>query len=116
MNTHDFTKAQRRELRRLNSLAHERELGAAAGRLQEEFERWRRGGMNVFDLDEHIHRFHDGISRELYKSYVMGHADWNVAWAIAREVLKESEIDSAILELLGRQIAFLKRDKPENGT
>jgi hypothetical protein len=67
MSARPFTKAQRREVRRLTGLAHERELSTAAGRLQSEFDRWRRGEIDVFILNECIHKFHDGTSRELYK-------------------------------------------------
>jgi hypothetical protein len=93
-----FTKAQQREIRRLAGLAHERDLSSAAGQLQSEFDRWRRGEIDVFVLNDSIHKFHDGISRELHKRYVMGEAEWSVASAIARQVLKESDVDRSILE------------------
>jgi hypothetical protein len=108
MNMRSFTKAQRREIRRLAGLAHERELDTAAGQLQSEFDRWRRREIDVFVLNDHIHKFHDGTSRDLYKRYAMGEAEWSVASAIAREVLKESEIDRSILEAL-RSVIELAR-------
>lgn len=98
MSTPSFAKAQRRELQRLSGLAHRRELSAAAGQLQSEFDRWRRGEIDVFVLNDYIHKFHDGVSRELYKRYAMTEAERGVASAIAREVLKEPEIDHSILE------------------
>jgi hypothetical protein len=110
MSVRSFSKAQRREIRRLAGMAHERELDAAAAELQLEFERWRRKEIDVFVLNDHIHKFHDGVSRDLYKRYAMGDAEWSVASAVARDVLKESEIDCSILETL-RGVIELARDR-----
>lgn len=100
MTTDSFSKSQRKELRRLAGLAHERELSAATAELQSQFERWRRGEIDVFALNEKIHEFHDGVSRQLYQQYVLGEISWNVASALAHEVLQESEVDPAIVALL----------------
>lgn len=55
------------------------------------------GGDRRVVLNDCIHKFHDGVSRDLYKRYAMGESEWSVASAIARNVLKESEIDHSIL-------------------
>jgi len=117
MSNERFTKAQRKELRRLSGLAHERELGAAATQLGLQFERWRRGEIDVFALNEEIHKFHDGVSRDLYKFYVMGGSmvEFNVASAVARDVLNESEIDPPILQGLASLIeTFRPQQRGEN--
>jgi len=114
MNMDSFTKGQRREICRLAGLAHERELSTAAGSLESEFGRWRRGEIDVFELNEHIHKFHDGVSRELYKAYAMGRPEFSVAGAIVRRVLKESEVDPAILEGLRRLIELGRETEQEN--
>jgi hypothetical protein len=100
MNAKSLSKAERRELRQLVELAHDRELSSAAADLMARFADWRAGKMNVFELNEQIHRYHDGPSRDLYKTYVIGKARWSVASAIARGVLKESEVSPVILESL----------------
>jgi hypothetical protein len=64
-----LTKKQKAELRRLAGLAHERELSAAIRELDLEFERWKKGEISVFALNERIHKFHHGISRDLYALY-----------------------------------------------
>jgi hypothetical protein len=100
MKPREFTKAQRREVRRLAALAHERELSQAVGVLRLELDRWQRGEMSVFDLNERIHQFHNGASRDLYKRYAMGDEGWSVAAAVVRGVLQESEVEASILERL----------------
>ena len=110
MSTRPFTKAERHEIRRLAGVAHERELSKAAADLQSVFEQWRNGKLDVFALNEQIHRFHDGISRDLYKRYAMGEAHWSVASGIARGILKESEVLPALLENL-RGLIDLARER-----
>jgi hypothetical protein len=109
MSTRSFTKAERREIRRLAGLAHERELRSAAADLHAKFKEWRDGKIDVFALNEHIHKYHDGISRELYKRYAMGEAHWSVASAIARGVLQETEVLPALVENL-RNVIDLARE------
>lgn len=65
-------------------------------------------------LNDYIHKFHDGVSRELYKRYAMAEAEWSVASAIAREVLKESEIDDSILEGLRSMIELGRQMRHED--
>jgi hypothetical protein len=114
MSIRPLTKAQKREIRRLTGLAHARELAMAAGELQAQFERWSKGEFDVFELNERIHQYHDGISRDLYKRYVMGEAEWSLAAAIAREIVREPEVDPAILEYLRDLIVLVRQAKAED--
>jgi hypothetical protein len=110
-----LTKKQKAELRRLAGVAHERELSAAVGDLELEFERWKKGEISVFALNESVHKFHDGISRDLYKRYDLRDLDWSVAGAIARGTLREDEVAAPLLENLMSLIEFLKerQQRPE---
>ena len=45
-----LTKAQKRDVRRLARVVHERQLGAAAAALQLEFEHWQREEIDIFAL------------------------------------------------------------------
>ena len=114
MSVRSFSKAERREVRRLAGLAHERELISAAAELQAAFESWRTGKIDVFSLNEQIHKYHDGISRDLYKAYVMGEAHWSVASAIARGVLKESEVLPELVDSLQSVIDFAREMNREH--
>ena len=78
-----LTKKQKAELRRLAGLAHERELSEALTNLESEFGRWRIGEISVFELNDRIHEFHHGLSRDLYKLYDPRDAEIVVPGAIA---------------------------------
>jgi hypothetical protein len=108
-----LTKTQKAELRRLAGVAHERELASAITDLEGEFARWRKGEINVFELKESIHKFHHGISRELYNHYEPRHADITVPAAIARGALREEEVDPSLLEHMAELIEFARKRQRE---
>lgn len=110
-----FTKAERHRIRELAGMAYERELSTATLALQKNFERWNRREMDVFELEKCIHKFHDGASRGLYKHYVMfGDAEVLLASAVAREIVKESEVEPAILVKLSSLIkTYSQASMPE---
>jgi len=62
----DMTKAQRRRLGQLAAIAHERELAVELAKVEAEFLRWRSGEIDVHELNDSIHAFHQGPSRKLY--------------------------------------------------
>ena len=81
------TKSSRKEAAQLRALAAEAweaELRLALQALFEDFSRWSGHELDSFELSDRIHKFHDGISRELYKRYTALPAQAAVEYAIAR--------------------------------
>ena len=95
-----FTKLERKELRRLAGLAYERELAKALESLEGNFKRWRKNKITAFELSELIHKFHNGIARDLWSFYTTGNTELNVKHAIAEGIILETEISPGILEKL----------------
>lgn len=87
----DFTKAQRRELSRIAGLAYERELATALTELEEQFRLWRAGEIAPADLNDAIHRFHQGPSRELRARYLDGPVQFAALTALHRGIVNASE-------------------------
>jgi len=96
----EWTKSQRRLLRELSSKAYDRELARELGALEADFARWRRGEIDVHELSEQIHRFHNGPARRLYLDYTGTHLELSVGAALGRGVLTEEEATPEILEAL----------------
>ena len=95
-----FTKLERKELRRLADLAYERELAMALEALEGEFKQWRGKKISAFELSELIHKFHNGIARDLWSFYETRHTGLSVRHAIAEEIILKSEVSQGILEKL----------------
>ncbi len=89
----ELTKRQRKHIREMAGVAYEREMGAALDKLLASFQKWKRGGISLFDLDEDIHQYHNGTARELYKQYATGDPDMAVMFALAKGILKIEELN-----------------------
>lgn len=95
-----FAKSERKELRKLVGLAYERELAKALESLEENFKQWRKNKISVFVLSELIHKFHNGIARDLWSFYEMGYPELSVRHALAEGIILKSEVNPGILEKL----------------
>ena len=66
------------------------------------FRQWRGDKITAFELNDFIHEFHNGISRNLWSFYTRGHIELIVAQAIENSIILKTEINSRILEKLIR--------------
>jgi hypothetical protein len=65
----EYTKNEKRVLRKLLAEAHRRELTQALERLYGEFRRWESGDIDSFELDETIHHYHQNDARIIWSRY-----------------------------------------------
>ena|SRR6476659_2813508 len=103
------TKATKRKLRELAGVAYRRELGHELAKLEMDFTRWRSGEIDPFELSDRIHRFHDGVSRDLYVAYRNLSPIHAVARAIALQVLDRTAVPSEIFEELESMVQFFEK-------
>src|SRR5213596_1656285 len=109
--TDSFGKAQRKELRRLAGVAHERELGTALVALQAQFQAWHAGQLDVHELSDAIHQFHNGVARDLYVTYTRLQPRVAVAQAVGRKILRYDELPPTLREALQSLIAFYEESE-----
>jgi len=94
----DFTKSERKELRKLAGLAYERELSKALGELEGKFKLWKKNKITAFELENLIHQFHNGIARKLWSFYANGDSELAIRQAIAKDIILKTEVKPSILE------------------
>jgi hypothetical protein len=101
-----YDKKTKHAVRELLGLAHERELSAELQKLATNFDAWRRGELDAFELDRAIHLHHDGASREVWKRYnPPSHMiDLIVAHAVARRIIEKHEVPDHVLEAMAETI------------
>ena len=97
-----FTKAERKELRRLAGVAYERELAKALESLERKFGQWRKNKITAFELNDFIHKFHNDIARDLWGFYTHGNSGMIVAHAITKGIILKTGISPGVLEKLTR--------------
>ncbi|MFN2369002.1 MAG: hypothetical protein ABR605_08665 [Desulfurivibrionaceae bacterium] len=111
-----YNKKTRKKLRELAAIAHERELAAALNTLHEDFAAWQAGKVDVFELNDRIHQFHQKTSREIWKLYCyQGHADTLVSRAVKLGYLTEDEIGTELVAQLGPMISYWQEDESDEG-
>jgi hypothetical protein len=111
----EYPKAIKRKLRELAAVAHERAVRAHLGQLAAEFDRWRAGALDTWELSDRIHRFHDGPSRDLFVQYTRVPAGMMVAQAIATGLLQEAEVDGKVREAIAGLVAMHREWVQESG-
>jgi len=102
----EFSKREMKLLRAVAGTSWERELDAALDRLFEDFQEWKRGGIDAFELSERIHRFHDGDARDLYKFYTGAKPPIAAGYGVARGWIETADLPQELLEKLESTIGF----------
>lgn len=84
-------------LKQLCRTSYTRELNYHLGKLKHKFDEWQNNNIDCWDLNEFIHQFHDGISRDLYKLYNYTKNDlFLVSRAASLGFLEQSEIPEGV--------------------
>jgi hypothetical protein len=99
-------KRLKRLVREWAGVAHDRELSAALLELCEHFDRWHRAEITAADLNDQIHKYHHGASREIWKHYATNHLEPAIGFAVATGILRREELPSELLEHVAGWIQF----------
>jgi len=103
-----LSKAARKQLRGVIAVAYKRELASELAKLETHFARWRAGEIDPFELNDLLHRFHDGASRKLYNQYSSSDLEWLAASAIMRDIVTEEETGPEGAAAVQRHLHFLR--------
>ena len=91
----EASKRTKRLVREWAEIAHDRDLSKSLRELRAEFDRWERGEINPFELNDLVHLFHQGTSREIWKRYQTRHLEPAIASAVVAGVLRKEEATGA---------------------
>ncbi|MEN8907494.1 MAG: hypothetical protein ABF289_16180 [Clostridiales bacterium] len=104
----EYSKKEKKIFRELVNIAYERELKLELEKLEKNFIRLKNNEIGAFDLDNIIHKFHNGTSRNLYKKYNVsfngGLVEMAIAHSLRNGVLKRDEIDETLIERIDELI------------
>ena len=105
----ELPKSIKRSLRMLAERAYEVELRRALMDLSRDFDRWKQGEIDSFELKERIHKFHDGPAKEIYLRYT-SNADLRllVAYAVRENLIEQESIPPEVLPYLEGAFAFYR--------
>ena len=100
----------KRLVRERAAIAHDRELGQALLQLRTHFDRCQRGEIAAADLNDLIHQFHQGASREIWKRYANNHLEPAIGSAVAAGILRREELPEDLLRHVSGLIDFFEAD------
>ena len=100
----ELSKKTRKELRKLLIKAYAKELDQHLFDLSMKFDDWKNKKIDCWDLNDHIHEFHDGISRDLFNMYKARCTDdiYMVSRALSHGLLEKEEIPCEAIDIVGR--------------
>jgi hypothetical protein len=104
------SKSVRKKLKELSGIAYQRDLDKALETLFTQFKKWNSKEIDCFALNEKIHKYHDGIARDLWKFY-RNDPGFIVAKSISDNTLSEKDVPQEIYKVLERQIKAYKNLK-----
>jgi len=106
----EVPKRIKRLVRERAGIAHDRDLRKAFGELRVQFDRWDRGEIDSFELNDLVHRFHQDTAREIWKRYATPHLESAVASAVAARVLRKEELPAELGQHIASLIEFYEHD------
>ena len=107
---HSRHKDERKTLRRLAAVAHERELREHLMVLHDRFQDWLKERIDGFAMRDLIQEFHDRSARDLAVIYDQLPLEMQVARALVRGLLSEEEVPQQFREEHTNAIDFFKED------
>lgn len=108
MNT--VSKKDKRRIRELAGQAYEKDISRSLDMLNEQFVRWKAGEISVWDLNQHIHEFHDRTARDLYKMYAMTKSDIALNVGVQRGVISIEDVPESIRASIAADLAISTQD------
>lgn len=112
----DFPKKIKKQVRELVGTAYARELSLHLAQLAQKFDVWQKNEINCWDLEDAIHKFHNGIARDLYKTYEYCGGDkiHLVARALNLNFLNRNEISDEVFEWVDPMLKYYVNEDSED--
>ena len=104
-------KRLKRLVREWANVAHDRDLRKALNELRSQFDRWDRGEITSFELNDLVHRYHQDTSREIWKRYATNHLEPAVASAVVAGGLRKEELPPELVKHIASLIEFYEADE-----
>ena len=95
----DLTKADKKKVRQLAGIAWERELRDELRGIAAAINEMENGSLSTFDVNDRIHKFHNGASRDLYRQYSESLPWLGVCRAFIDRVLNDDDLVDASDEI-----------------
>ena len=106
--SNELSKSMKRKLRDFAAKVYEIEMRTHLSELARSFNEWNAGKLDLFQLDNLIHKYHNEKSREFYKAYTGLDPKMFIARAVGFGIIKQEEIPDEFREYIMKLVEILK--------
>ena len=110
---HETSKKMKALLRQYADLACEAEMKAALGVLAAKFCEWEAGRLSSADLHALIHKYHDGIGREIWRRFTSNDPDVSLAHAVAAGFVTKESLPGEVQDHIAGMVEFFLEEERE---
>jgi len=99
----ELSKSQMKHLRKLAGQCYEKEMSIALESLFNNFQKWKKSEISVWDLNDKIHEHHNGTARDLWKTYEqINNPILAISMAFAKGIIQIEEVPEYCRESVER--------------
>ncbi len=111
----ELTKKTQKRLRELLGLAYSRELDRYLLDLSKKFDDWKEGKIDCWHLNDQIHEFHNGISKDLFNAYnnKSVHATYMISRALVKKLLQKEDIPIEAMPYVEQCTSFFEDEETD---
>jgi hypothetical protein len=107
----ELSKKTRKRLKELLIQAYTKELDQYLFDLSKKFDDWKDKKIDCWELNENIHKFHDGISRDLFNTYNGGVDNiYLISRALAKNLLRREDIPEEATTVIQKCMNLFESD------
>ena len=104
----EISKKLKKMLRQHASRAWEAEMQAALQALEAKFSQWKKGTISSAELNDAIHEYHDGISRDIWRRFSTNKPRMPLAYAVASGLITEKSLPAEVLEHIESTVEYFR--------
>lgn len=93
-----YSKTAYKKMKELSGKAYERELHEEMDKLAGQFQLWRDNQIDIWDLEEAVHKFHNGPSRKLYARYTDLSPEQVLPYALHKGLVSDADLPEEIAD------------------
>ncbi|WP_027856634.1 hypothetical protein [Marinobacterium jannaschii] len=105
----DISKKTKKILNELASQAYEKDLSRCLDVVYKHFQAWKAGEIEVWDVNQAVHDYHDGIARELYKTYCMNDPLFSVVFGVHQGLISIDDVPEEVRIDVERMASSIKK-------
>ena len=105
----DISKKTRKKLKELGLRAYEKDMGRCLDVVYKHFQAWKAGEIEVWDVNQAVHDYHNGIARDLYKTYSMNDPLISVVFGVHQGLISIDDVPEEVRSRVENMVNVIEK-------